>query len=60
VVDLESGAGNDCFVARHETGETGKVIGVDFTEVTRNKARISAKNWVSIMSNFVWAISKSV
>lgn len=31
VVDLGSGAGNDCFVARHETGETGKVIGIDFT-----------------------------
>src|SRR4051812_2588849 len=32
VVDLGSGAGNDCFVARHETGETGRVIGIDFTE----------------------------
>ena len=30
VIDLGSGAGNDCFIARHETGETGKVIGVDF------------------------------
>ena len=27
VIDLGSGAGNDCFVARHEVGETGKVIG---------------------------------
>jgi ubiquinone/menaquinone biosynthesis C-methylase UbiE len=27
VVDLGSGAGNDCFVARAETGETGKVVG---------------------------------
>ena len=32
VVDLGAGAGNDAFVARSETGETGKVIGVDFTE----------------------------
>ena len=39
VVDLGSGAGNDCFVARHETGETGKVIGVDITEAMIQKAR---------------------
>ncbi|HVE60994.1 MAG TPA: arsenite methyltransferase [Chitinophagaceae bacterium] len=31
VIDLGSGAGNDAFIARHETGETGKVIGIDFT-----------------------------
>jgi len=29
VVDLGSGAGNDCFIARAVVGETGKVIGVD-------------------------------
>jgi len=29
VIDLGSGAGNDCFVARAETGESGKVIGND-------------------------------
>jgi SAM-dependent methyltransferase len=39
VVDLGSGAGNDCFVARALIGETGKVIGVDFTEAMINKAR---------------------
>lgn len=39
VVDLGSGAGNDCFVARHETGETGKVIGVEFTDAMIQKAR---------------------
>lgn len=39
VVDLGSGAGNDCFVARYETGETGKVIGVDFTEAMIERAR---------------------
>lgn len=38
VIDLGSGAGNDCFVARHETGETGKVIGIDFTEAMIRKA----------------------
>ena len=42
VVDLGSGAGNDCFVARAETGETGKVIGVDFTEAMIAKARLNA------------------
>lgn len=44
VVDLGSGAGNDCFVARHETGETGKVIGIDFTEAMITKARTNAEN----------------
>lgn len=42
VIDLGSGAGNDCFVARHETGETGKVIGIDFSEEMIRKARINA------------------
>ena len=42
VVDLGSGAGNDCFVARHETGETGKVIGIDFTPEMIDKARLNA------------------
>ena len=31
VLDLGSGAGNDCFVARAATGPDGRVIGVDFT-----------------------------
>ena len=43
VVDLGSGAGNDCFVARHETGITGKVIGIDFTENMIDKARTNAE-----------------
>ena len=43
VVDLGSGAGNDCFVARYETGETGKVIGIDFTEAMIEKARNNAE-----------------
>lgn len=43
VVDLGSGAGNDCFVARHETGETGRVIGIDFTEAMIDKARENAE-----------------
>jgi len=39
VVDLGSGAGNDCFVARAETGESGKVVGIDFTPEMIEKAR---------------------
>ena len=42
VVDLGSGAGNDCFVARAETGETGKVVGIDFTPEMIEKARNNA------------------
>jgi arsenite methyltransferase len=43
VVDLGSGAGNDCFVARHECGPEGKVIGIDFTEAMISKARANAE-----------------
>lgn len=43
VIDLGSGAGNDCFVARHETGAEGKVIGIDFTLEMINKARSNAE-----------------
>ena len=43
VIDLGSGAGNDCFVARHETGAEGKVIGIDFTPAMIQKARINAE-----------------
>lgn len=39
VVDLGSGAGNDCFVARAFVGEAGNVIGVDMTEAMIAKAR---------------------
>lgn len=38
VLDLGSGAGNDCFVARAIVGETGKVTGLDFTEAMVAKA----------------------
>jgi arsenite methyltransferase len=43
VIDLGSGAGNDAFIARAETGETGKVIGIDFTDAMINKSRINAE-----------------
>lgn len=39
ILDLGSGAGNDCFIARELVGDTGKVIGLDMTEVMINKAR---------------------
>ncbi|MDQ3682064.1 MAG: arsenite methyltransferase [Bacteroidota bacterium] len=38
VIDLGSGAGNDAFIARHETGEAGKVIGIDFTPAMIKRA----------------------
>jgi ubiquinone/menaquinone biosynthesis C-methylase UbiE len=49
VVDLGSGAGNDVFVARAVTGETGKVIGIDFTpemleKANKNKAKLGFEN----------------
>lgn len=43
VIDLGSGAGNDAFIARHETSETGKVIGIDFTPEMIQKARHNAE-----------------
>jgi SAM-dependent methyltransferase len=43
VIDLGSGAGNDCFIARSQVGESGKVIGIDFTEAMITKARANAE-----------------
>ncbi len=43
VLDLGSGAGNDCFVARALVGETGYVAGLDFTEAMIEKARENAR-----------------
>lgn len=43
VIDLGSGAGNDCFIARKITGEKGKVIGIDFTEPMIARARANAE-----------------
>jgi SAM-dependent methyltransferase len=49
VVDLGSGAGNDVFIARAIAGETGKVIGIDFTmamikKAEENNAKLGYKN----------------
>ena len=43
VLDLGSGAGNDCFVARAIVGETGKVLGLDFSDTMLEKARENVK-----------------
>lgn len=43
VIDLGSGAGNDCFIARAETGEKGKVIGIDMTSSMIERARTNAE-----------------
>jgi SAM-dependent methyltransferase len=43
VLDLGSGAGNDCFVARAIVGESGKVTGIDFTEAMIEKALANNK-----------------
>lgn len=43
VLDLGSGAGNDCFIARAEVGESGRVIGIDFSPQMIEKARKNAE-----------------
>jgi arsenite methyltransferase len=42
VLDLGSGAGNDCFVARALVGDGGKVTGLDFTDAMLEKAKANA------------------
>lgn len=42
VIDLGSGAGNDCFVARSQAGDTGQVIGIDFTPAMIERAKANA------------------
>lgn len=43
VLDLGSGAGNDCFVARALVGEEGYVAGIDLTEAMVEKARENSR-----------------
>ena len=45
VLDLGSGAGFDAFLAVKKVGDTGKVIGVDFTEEMIEKARGLAEKY---------------
>jgi arsenite methyltransferase len=42
VVDLGAGGGFDCFLAAHEVGEAGQVIGIDMTPDMLSKARANA------------------
>jgi arsenite methyltransferase len=42
VVDIGSGAGFDSFVAAHQVGPTGKIVGVDMTEEMLAKSRSTA------------------
>jgi arsenite methyltransferase len=43
VVDLGSGAGNDCFIARSLAGAGGEVIGIDMTRPMIEKAQANAE-----------------
>jgi len=43
VVDVGSGAGFDSFIAAHQVGATGRVIGVDMTEEMLAKSRSTAE-----------------
>ena len=42
VVDLGAGGGFDCFLAAHEVGAQGRVIGIDMTPDMLSKARANA------------------
>ena len=50
VIDLGAGAGNDCFVARSQTGDTGQVIGIDFTPamIDRAKANVAKLGFTNV------------
>ncbi|MBI3370658.1 MAG: methyltransferase domain-containing protein [Betaproteobacteria bacterium] len=43
VVDAGSGGGFDCFVAAHQVGPNGKVVGIDMLPEMLEKSRTSAK-----------------
>lgn len=53
VLDLGSGAGNDCFVARALTGSEGKVVGLDFTDEMLLKAKMNNSRLGYTNVNFV-------
>ncbi len=50
VIDLGSGAGNDCFVARQLVGEKGMVIGIDMTPemIDRAKANVDKLGFTNV------------
>ncbi|CAD8109049.1 unnamed protein product [Paramecium primaurelia] len=45
VLDLGSGAGNDCFIAKAQVGESGRVIGVDMTPSMIRKAQLNSDKY---------------
>ncbi|CAD8145116.1 unnamed protein product [Paramecium octaurelia] len=45
VLDLGSGAGNDCFIAKAQVGEGGRVIGVDMTPSMIRKAQLNSDKY---------------
>ena len=53
VLDIGSGAGNDCFVARSIVGENGKVTGLDFTDEMLEKAKINNQKAGYTNVNFI-------
>lgn len=53
VVDLGSGSGNDCFIARAETGELGRVIGLDITQSMIDRSRKTAQDLSYLNVEFV-------
>ncbi len=53
VLDLGSGAGNDCFVARRIVGDSGSVTGLDFTDEMLTKALENNKKLGYKNVNFV-------
>jgi SAM-dependent methyltransferase len=44
VVDAGSGAGFDCFVAAHQVGPEGRVVGIDMTQEMLVKSRATARD----------------
>jgi SAM-dependent methyltransferase len=53
VLDLGSGAGNDCFIAAGIVGESGLATGLDFTDAMVEKARSNANKRGFINVEFV-------
>jgi len=53
VVDLGAGAGNDCFIARSQTGINGRVIGIDMTPEMIERARENAQKYGFINVEFI-------
>jgi arsenite methyltransferase len=43
VIDIGSGGGFDCFIARSQVGEKGQVVGIDMTEEMLDKSNATAK-----------------